>query len=91
MNQKQIDKIKTEKETFGLRVCGYQIDNKDVDIFSCLTFDEHFQKDNDDNQTRFVYIASGHIFCGLNLWSLILCILSNFLFFKATVPHCFFK
>ncbi len=40
MEHKHVDKIMAEKETFGLLVCRYQIDDKDVNIFfaSFLSF-----------------------------------------------------
>ena len=70
-----------EKKTYGLFVSGYQIDDEDLDIFSCLIF-EYLDKDNNDAPTGFVYIATGPMFHGLNLGSLMICILSYFLHFQ---------
>ncbi len=38
MDHNHIDNIMSKKETYGLLVCGYQIDDEDIDIFSCLIF-----------------------------------------------------
>ncbi len=81
IEHRDIDKIMTETKTFGLFVSRYEIDDEDLDIFSCLIF-EYLDKDNNDAPTGIVDIATGPMFCGLNLGSLMLCILSNFLHFQ---------
>ncbi len=73
-----IDKIMSEKETYGVLISGYAIDNEDIDIFSCLIF-EFMDHDNSDSPTGIVYIATSPLFRGLNLGSLMLCILSHLL------------
>ncbi len=64
-----------ESKTYGLFVCGYQLNDGDMDIPSCLIF-EYLDEDTDDASTGIVYIVTGSVFCGLNIGSLMLCILS---------------
>ncbi len=59
----------------------YQID-EDLDIFSSL-ISEYLYKEKDDDLAGIVYIATGPMFCELHLGSLMLCILSYFLFFQS--------
>ncbi len=80
MDHNYIDKILSEKETFGFLVCGYQINAEDVDIFSCLIF-EYLDPNNYYAPTGIVYVASIPMFCGLKLALLMLCILSSLLLF----------
>ncbi len=81
IEHRDIDKTMTETKTFVFFVSGYQIDDEDLDIFSCLIF-EYLGKDNNDAPAGIVYMATGPMFCGLNLGSLMLCILSYFLHFQ---------
>ncbi len=71
MDHKHIDKIMTEKETYGLLVCRYPIDDEDVNIFSCLIF-EYLDQDNFDAPTVIVYITFSPMFCQLKLAPLML-------------------
>ncbi len=81
MDHDHIDKILSEKEMYGILVCGYQINAEDLDIFSCIIF-KYLDPDNYDASTKIVYIASSHMFHGLKLALLMLCILSSLLLFQ---------
>ncbi len=81
MDHNHIDKILSEKETYGLLVCGYQINAEDVDIFSCINF-EYLDPDNYNAPTGIVYIATSPMFSGLKLALLMLCVLSSLLLFQ---------
>ncbi len=71
---------------YGLLVCGYQIDDKDMDIFLCLIF-EYLDQDNEDTPTGIVYIALSPMFHGLKLAPLMLCILSRLLVGFCLLQH----
>ncbi len=78
MDHDHIGKILSEKETYGLLFCGYQINVEDVDILSCIVF-EYLDPNNYDAPTGIVYIASSSMFHGLMLMH---CILSSLLLFR---------
>ena len=78
MDHNHIDNIMLQKETYGLLVCGYQINDEDIDIFSCLIF-EYLDQDDFDSPTGIVYIATSPMFRGLKLAPFMLSILSNLL------------
>ncbi len=78
MDHNHIDNIMSQKETYGLLVCGYKIDDEDIDIFSCLIF-EYLNQDDFEAPTGIVYIATSPIFRGLKLAPFMLSVLSNLL------------
>ncbi len=45
MDHNHINNIILQKETYGLLVCGYQINDEEIDIFSCLIF-EYLDQDD---------------------------------------------
>ncbi len=53
IEHRDIDKIMAETKTYALFISGYQIDDEDLDIFSCLIF-EFLDKDNNDAPTGIV-------------------------------------
>ncbi len=83
MNHNHMDKIMSQNETYCLLVCGYQVDDKNVDIFSCLIF-EYLDPDIYFTPTGIVYITSTPMFSGLKLAPLMLCILLRLFLFQ----HC---
>ena len=54
IEHRDIHKIMAEKKTYSLLVSGYQINEEDLDIFSCLIF-EYLDKDNNDAPMNCVY------------------------------------
>ncbi len=84
IERRDIDKIMAETKTYGLLDSGNQIDYEDLDVFSSLII-EYLDKDNNHAPTGIVYITTGPMFCGLNLGSLMISILSYFLHFQECI------
>ncbi len=61
MDHNHIYNIMLQKEAYGLLVCGYQIDDEDFDIFSCLIF-EYLDQNDFNAPTGIVYIAINPMF-----------------------------